>query len=103
MTPSAWSEVSRYLMPVPQPLFSQHSCPIYSCPFPGCHQTILVVFCSDDTPHVADERLGEEAVLAIVERLTKLIREVFPGEKASAISVPWHSLNPGSGDNSSKM
>jgi hypothetical protein len=51
-----------------------------------------VVFFSDDTPHVADERLGEAAVLEIVERLTNLIREVFPGK--TAISPPQCSLSP---------
>ncbi|EPY89180.1 acid sphingomyelinase-like phosphodiesterase 3b precursor [Camelus ferus] len=46
----------------------------------GCpHQTGLALFFSDDTPHVPDEKLGEEAVLEIVARLTELIREVFPG------------------------
>ncbi|OWK12895.1 SMPDL3B, partial [Cervus elaphus hippelaphus] len=39
----------------------------------------LLVFCSDDTPHVPNERLSEVAVLQIVEQLTQLIREAFPG------------------------
>lgn len=37
------------------------------------------MFYRDDTPHVPNERLGEATVLAIVERLTNLIKEVFPG------------------------
>ncbi|PNJ89617.1 SMPDL3B isoform 3 [Pongo abelii] len=39
----------------------------------------FILWTGDDTPHVPDEKLGEAAVLEIVERLTKLIREVFPG------------------------
>ena len=43
-----------------------------------------LVFCSDDTPHVPNERLSEAAVLQIVKQLTQLIREAFPGK-----IVPW--------------
>lgn len=32
-----------------------------------------------------NERLGEEAVLDIVERVTKLIREVFPGKTLPSV------------------
>uniref|UniRef100_A0A3Q2H9K1 Sphingomyelin phosphodiesterase acid like 3B n=1 Tax=Equus caballus TaxID=9796 RepID=A0A3Q2H9K1_HORSE len=39
----------------------------------------FILWTGDDTPHVPNEKLGEAAVLEIVERLTKLIREVFPG------------------------
>uniref|UniRef100_A0A8C8X1B9 Sphingomyelin phosphodiesterase acid like 3B n=1 Tax=Panthera leo TaxID=9689 RepID=A0A8C8X1B9_PANLE len=39
----------------------------------------FILWTGDDTPHVPNERLGEAAVLAIVDRLTRLIREVFPG------------------------
>ncbi|KAB1268860.1 Acid sphingomyelinase-like phosphodiesterase 3b [Camelus dromedarius] len=39
----------------------------------------FILWTGDDTPHVPDEKLGEEAVLEIVARLTELIREVFPG------------------------
>uniref|UniRef100_A0A8C3WBW3 Sphingomyelin phosphodiesterase acid like 3B n=1 Tax=Catagonus wagneri TaxID=51154 RepID=A0A8C3WBW3_9CETA len=39
----------------------------------------FILWTGDDTPHVPDEKLGEAAVLQIVERLSKLIREVFPG------------------------
>ena len=42
------------------------------------------MFCSDDTPHVPNERLSEVAVLKIVKQLTQLIREAFPGK-----TVPW--------------
>uniref|UniRef100_A0A8C0B7T3 Sphingomyelin phosphodiesterase acid like 3B n=1 Tax=Buteo japonicus TaxID=224669 RepID=A0A8C0B7T3_9AVES len=33
----------------------------------------------DDTPHVPNEKLGEEKVLHIIENLTSLIKETFPG------------------------
>lgn len=46
-----------------------------------------MVFSSDDTPHVPNERLGEAAVLAIVDRLTRLIREVFPGKTLSLVPL----------------
>ncbi|XP_023421441.1 acid sphingomyelinase-like phosphodiesterase 3b isoform X3 [Cavia porcellus] len=39
----------------------------------------FIFWTGDDTPHVPDEKLGEAAVLEIVERLTSLIREAFPG------------------------
>ncbi|VTJ55006.1 Hypothetical predicted protein [Marmota monax] len=39
----------------------------------------FILWTGDDTPHVPNERLGEAAVLEIVERLTSLLREVFPG------------------------
>ncbi|KAG8506761.1 Acid sphingomyelinase-like phosphodiesterase 3b, partial [Galemys pyrenaicus] len=39
----------------------------------------FILWTGDDTPHVPNEHLGEAAVLEIVERLTKLIREIFPG------------------------
>uniref|UniRef100_A0A8I3NHK5 Sphingomyelin phosphodiesterase acid like 3B n=1 Tax=Canis lupus familiaris TaxID=9615 RepID=A0A8I3NHK5_CANLF len=39
----------------------------------------FILWTGDDTPHVPNERLGEAAVLGIVGRLTRLIREVFPG------------------------
>uniref|UniRef100_A0A8D1M7F6 Sphingomyelin phosphodiesterase acid like 3B n=1 Tax=Sus scrofa TaxID=9823 RepID=A0A8D1M7F6_PIG len=39
----------------------------------------FILWTGDDTPHVPDEKLGEAAVLQIMERLSKLIREVFPG------------------------
>ncbi|VCW98451.1 unnamed protein product, partial [Gulo gulo] len=48
---------------------------------------------SDDTPHVPNERLGETAVLGIVERLTRLIREVFPDTKVYA-ALGNHDFHP---------
>ena len=47
----------------------------------------LLVFCSDDTPHVPNERLSEVAVLQIVKQLTQLIREAFPGKIASWVPI----------------
>ncbi|XP_030073422.1 acid sphingomyelinase-like phosphodiesterase 3b isoform X1 [Microcaecilia unicolor] len=41
----------------------------------------FILWTGDDTPHVADEKLGEDAVLSIVEKLTTLIKEVFPDTK----------------------
>uniref|UniRef100_A0A2K6DEV5 Sphingomyelin phosphodiesterase acid like 3B n=1 Tax=Macaca nemestrina TaxID=9545 RepID=A0A2K6DEV5_MACNE len=39
----------------------------------------FILWTGDDMPHVPDEKLGEPAVLEIVECLTQLIREVFLG------------------------
>lgn len=47
----------------------------------------LLVFCSDDTPHVPNERLSEVAVLQIVKQLTQLIREAFPGKIVSWVPI----------------
>ncbi|KAF6345681.1 sphingomyelin phosphodiesterase acid like 3B [Rhinolophus ferrumequinum] len=53
----------------------------------------FILWTGDDTPHVPNERLGEAAVLAIVERLTKLIREVFPDTKVYA-ALGNHDFHP---------
>ncbi|XP_008573791.1 PREDICTED: acid sphingomyelinase-like phosphodiesterase 3b [Galeopterus variegatus] len=53
----------------------------------------FILWTGDDTPHVPDERLGEAAVLEIVERLTKLIREVFPDTKVYA-ALGNHDFHP---------
>ena len=56
---------------------------------PGPAPTVSLMFYRDDTPHVPNEKLGEAAVLAIVERLTNLVKEVFPGRAPCLIaSVP---------------
>uniref|UniRef100_A0A8D0FY24 Sphingomyelin phosphodiesterase acid like 3B n=1 Tax=Strix occidentalis caurina TaxID=311401 RepID=A0A8D0FY24_STROC len=39
----------------------------------------FVLWTGDDTPHVPNEKLGEEKVLHIIENLTSLIKEAFPG------------------------
>lgn len=36
------------------------------------------MFHRDDTPHVPNEDLGEEAVLSIVGNLTSIIKALFP-------------------------
>ncbi|XP_066126037.1 acid sphingomyelinase-like phosphodiesterase 3b [Saccopteryx bilineata] len=53
----------------------------------------FILWTGDDTPHVPDKSLGETAVLEIVERLTKLIREVFPDTKVYA-ALGNHDFHP---------
>ncbi|XP_070116743.1 acid sphingomyelinase-like phosphodiesterase 3b isoform X1 [Equus caballus] len=53
----------------------------------------FILWTGDDTPHVPNEKLGEAAVLEIVERLTKLIREVFPDTKVYA-ALGNHDFHP---------
>uniref|UniRef100_A0A8C3WKI7 Acid sphingomyelinase-like phosphodiesterase n=1 Tax=Catagonus wagneri TaxID=51154 RepID=A0A8C3WKI7_9CETA len=53
----------------------------------------FILWTGDDTPHVPDEKLGEAAVLQIVERLSKLIREVFPDTKVYA-ALGNHDFHP---------
>ncbi|XP_054854632.1 acid sphingomyelinase-like phosphodiesterase 3b [Eublepharis macularius] len=38
----------------------------------------FILWTGDDTPHVPNEKLSEEAVLDIIKRLTDLIKHVFP-------------------------
>ncbi|KAM6216972.1 acid sphingomyelinase-like phosphodiesterase 3b [Rhynchocyon petersi] len=56
-------------------------------------QPDFILWTGDDTPHVPNEKLGEAAVLEIVERLTKLIREVFPDTKVYA-ALGNHDFHP---------
>ncbi|XP_004679460.1 PREDICTED: acid sphingomyelinase-like phosphodiesterase 3b [Condylura cristata] len=53
----------------------------------------FILWTGDDTPHVPNDELGEEAVLGIVERLTALIREVFPDTKVYA-ALGNHDFHP---------
>nr|XP_034359060.1 acid sphingomyelinase-like phosphodiesterase 3b [Arvicanthis niloticus] len=53
----------------------------------------FILWTGDDTPHVPNERLGEAAVLSIVERLTNLIKEVFPDTKVYA-ALGNHDFHP---------
>lgn len=53
----------------------------------------FIFWTGDDTPHVPNERLGEGAVLAMVERLTNLFKEVFPGTKVYA-ALGNHDFHP---------
>uniref|UniRef100_A0A672YFW8 Acid sphingomyelinase-like phosphodiesterase 3b n=1 Tax=Sphaeramia orbicularis TaxID=375764 RepID=A0A672YFW8_9TELE len=39
----------------------------------------FIVWTGDDTPHVPNEKLSEEAVLSIIGNLTQIIKQVFPG------------------------
>ncbi|NXY87109.1 ASM3B phosphodiesterase, partial [Alcedo cyanopectus] len=47
----------------------------------------------DDTPHVPNEKLGEEKVLYIIENLTSLIKETFPDTKVYA-AMGNHDFHP---------
>ncbi|XP_067386834.1 acid sphingomyelinase-like phosphodiesterase 3b [Emydura macquarii macquarii] len=41
----------------------------------------FILWTGDDTPHVPNEKLGEEAVLEIIANVTALIKQVFPDTK----------------------
>ncbi|NXX49835.1 ASM3B phosphodiesterase, partial [Tricholaema leucomelas] len=56
-------------------------------------QPDFVLWTGDDTPHVANEKLGEEKVLHIIENLTSLIKEKFPGIKVYA-AMGNHDFHP---------
>lgn len=43
-----------------------------------CVTLVLFNMARDDTPHVPNENLGEEAVLSIISNLTSIINQVFP-------------------------
>ncbi|KFQ21922.1 Acid sphingomyelinase-like phosphodiesterase 3b, partial [Merops nubicus] len=47
----------------------------------------------DDTPHVPNEKLGEEKVLYIIENLTSLIQETFPDTRVYA-AMGNHDFHP---------
>ncbi|XP_062890929.1 acid sphingomyelinase-like phosphodiesterase 3b [Mobula hypostoma] len=53
----------------------------------------FILWTGDDTPHVADEKLGEDAVLSIIGNLTHLIREVFPDTKVYS-AMGNHDFHP---------
>lgn len=50
-----------------------------TCPAATSNICAVSAFPRDDTPHVPNEQLGEEKVLHIIENLTSLIKQVFPG------------------------
>ncbi|GCB69541.1 hypothetical protein scyTo_0010574 [Scyliorhinus torazame] len=56
-------------------------------------QPDFILWTGDDTPHVGDEKLGENAVLRIISKLTQLIREVFPGTKVYS-AMGNHDFHP---------
>ncbi|NXG55566.1 ASM3B phosphodiesterase, partial [Hemiprocne comata] len=53
----------------------------------------FVLWTGDDTPHVPNEKLGEEKVLHIIENLTSLIKETFPDTKVFA-AMGNHDFHP---------
>ncbi|KAM8846628.1 acid sphingomyelinase-like phosphodiesterase 3b [Synchiropus picturatus] len=53
----------------------------------------FIVWTGDDTPHVPDEDLGEEAVLNIMRNLTHLITTVFPKTKVYS-ALGNHDYHP---------
>ncbi|XP_006631446.3 acid sphingomyelinase-like phosphodiesterase 3b [Lepisosteus oculatus] len=53
----------------------------------------FIVWTGDDTPHVPNEQLGEEAVLSIIGNLTDIIRQVFPDTKVYS-ALGNHDFHP---------
>ncbi|XP_007892997.2 acid sphingomyelinase-like phosphodiesterase 3b isoform X1 [Callorhinchus milii] len=53
----------------------------------------FILWTGDDTPHVADQQLGEEAVLRIIGNLTQLIQQVFPDTKVYS-ALGNHDFHP---------
>ncbi|XP_014804684.1 PREDICTED: acid sphingomyelinase-like phosphodiesterase 3b isoform X2 [Calidris pugnax] len=56
-------------------------------------QPDFILWTGDDTPHVPNEKLGEEKVLHIIEKLTSLIKETFPDTKVYA-AMGNHDFHP---------
>ncbi|XP_012694248.2 acid sphingomyelinase-like phosphodiesterase 3b isoform X1 [Clupea harengus] len=53
----------------------------------------FILWTGDETPHVPNEYLGEEAVVSIIGNLTQLIKEVFPTTKVYA-ALGNHDYHP---------
>ncbi|XP_036394454.1 acid sphingomyelinase-like phosphodiesterase 3b [Megalops cyprinoides] len=53
----------------------------------------FIVWTGDDTPHVPNEQLGEEAVLSIIGNLTHIIKLVFPDTKVYS-ALGNHDYHP---------
>ncbi|XP_044215840.1 acid sphingomyelinase-like phosphodiesterase 3b [Thunnus albacares] len=53
----------------------------------------FIVWTGDDTPHIPNEDLGEEAVLSIIRNLTDLINLVFPNSKVYS-ALGNHDYHP---------
>ncbi|XP_049440296.1 acid sphingomyelinase-like phosphodiesterase 3b [Epinephelus fuscoguttatus] len=53
----------------------------------------FIVWTGDDTPHVPNEDLGEEAVLHIISNLTHIINQVFPETKVYS-ALGNHDYHP---------
>ncbi|KAI4894343.1 hypothetical protein NFI96_032790 [Prochilodus magdalenae] len=53
----------------------------------------FIIWTGDDTPHVPNEDLGEEAVLRIIGNLTHIIKELFPNTKVYS-ALGNHDYHP---------
>ncbi|CAJ1062700.1 acid sphingomyelinase-like phosphodiesterase 3b [Xyrichtys novacula] len=53
----------------------------------------FIVWTGDDTPHIPNEDLGEEAVLGIIRNLTQLLKQVFPNTKVYS-ALGNHDYHP---------
>lgn len=53
----------------------------------------FILWTGDDTPHVPNENLGQEAVLRIVGNLTRIIQQVFPDTKVYP-AIGNHDFHP---------
>ncbi|XP_034554572.1 acid sphingomyelinase-like phosphodiesterase 3b [Notolabrus celidotus] len=53
----------------------------------------FIVWTGDDTPHVPNEDLGEEAVLSIISNLTHILNQVFPNTKVYS-ALGNHDYHP---------
>ncbi|XP_017271108.1 acid sphingomyelinase-like phosphodiesterase 3b [Kryptolebias marmoratus] len=53
----------------------------------------FIIWTGDDTPHVPNEDLGEEAVVSIISNLTNIITEVFPSTKVYS-ALGNHDYHP---------
>nr|XP_046254967.1 acid sphingomyelinase-like phosphodiesterase 3b [Scatophagus argus]XP_046254968.1 acid sphingomyelinase-like phosphodiesterase 3b [Scatophagus argus] len=53
----------------------------------------FIVWTGDDTPHVPNEELGEEAVLNIISNLTHIINQMFPDTKVYS-ALGNHDYHP---------
>ncbi|KAK7887270.1 hypothetical protein WMY93_026891 [Mugilogobius chulae] len=53
----------------------------------------FIIWTGDDTPHVPNDQLGEEAVLGIINNLTYIINKVFPNTKVYS-ALGNHDFHP---------
>ncbi|XP_026883006.2 acid sphingomyelinase-like phosphodiesterase 3b [Electrophorus electricus] len=53
----------------------------------------FIIWTGDDTPHIPNEDLGEEAVLSIIGNLTHTIKELFPNTKVYS-ALGNHDYHP---------
>ncbi|CAF91029.1 unnamed protein product, partial [Tetraodon nigroviridis] len=53
----------------------------------------FIIWTGDDTPHVPNEDLGEQAVLSIISNLTYIIHQVFPYTKVYS-ALGNHDYHP---------